>query len=171
MLAILGLLFSALTLAPLMAHLLEMQAKMGLSRADYQTAQQLYAGWDALGFVIVGALLSTLAYAWAVRSHLHQALLALLSFGCLLGTQVLFWTWTYPANQATRNWTSLPADWMELRLQWESSHAASAGLALLALITLILAVVEQRPRPAGSLTSAPPAWDSAWMEYASPASS
>lgn len=169
-LAILSLLFCALTLAPLMAHLLEMPAKMGLGRSDYLTAQQLYAGWDALAFVIVAALASTLAYAWAVRTHLRQALLALLSFGCLVGTQVLFWTWTFPANQATRNWTAMPEDWMELRLQWESSHAASAGLALLALVALILAVVDQRSEPRGSLTSAPPARDGAWMEYARPAS-
>jgi hypothetical protein len=26
----------------------------------------------------------------------------------MAGTQVLFWTFTYPANQQTRNWSVLP---------------------------------------------------------------
>jgi hypothetical protein len=30
------------------------------------------------------------------------------AFLCMAGTQVLFWTFTYPANQQTRNWSVLP---------------------------------------------------------------
>jgi hypothetical protein len=54
---------------------------------------------------------------------------------------VVFWTFTYPANQETGNWTTLPANWLELRRQWEYSHAASAALNLFALISLILSVL------------------------------
>ncbi|HZM33925.1 MAG TPA: hypothetical protein VFC18_05460 [Burkholderiales bacterium] len=39
-------------------------------------------------------------------------------------------------NRATENWTRLPAHWLELRAQWEYSHAASAVLNLLALVVL-----------------------------------
>jgi hypothetical protein len=35
----------------------------------------------------------------------------------------------------------LLANWLELRRQWEYSHAASAALNLLALISLILSVL------------------------------
>ena len=67
--------------------------------------------------------------------------LALTAFLCLVGTQVVFWTFTFPANRATANWSVLPANWMALRVQWEYSHAASAVLNLIALVALILTVV------------------------------
>ncbi len=57
------------------------------------------------------------------------------------GTQVLFWTFTFPANQLTENWTLVPDNWAALREQWEYSHAASALLNLVALVALIAAVV------------------------------
>jgi hypothetical protein len=59
----------------------------------------------------------------------------------MAGTQVLFWTFTFPANQQTHNWTVLPENWLALRQQWEYSHAASAGLNLMAFVALILAVL------------------------------
>jgi hypothetical protein len=68
-------------------------------------------------------------------------LLTLVALLCLVGTQVVFWTFTYPANQITNNWTVLPENWLEIRTQWEYSHATSAGLNLIALITLILSVL------------------------------
>jgi hypothetical protein len=67
--------------------------------------------------------------------------LVLTGFLCIAGTQVVFWTFTFPANQATGNWTMLPENWMALRAQWEYSHAASAVLNLIALVALILSVL------------------------------
>ena len=67
--------------------------------------------------------------------------LTLIAFLCIAGTQAVFWTFTYPANQVTHNWTMLPENWRQLREQWEYSHAASAMLNLSALITLILSVL------------------------------
>ena len=64
-------------------------------------------------------------------------LLAWIAFLCIVGTQVVFWTFTYPVNRMTANWTFLPGDWWELRKRWEYSHAASAVLNLIALIALI----------------------------------
>jgi hypothetical protein len=55
----------------------------------------------------------------------------------------VFWTFTYPANQATDNWTMLPENWLQLRSQWEYSHAASTVLNLIALVTLILSALVQ----------------------------
>jgi hypothetical protein len=50
-----------------------------------------------------------------------------LSAGLILAvTLVVFFVWTYPANQATANWTAVPADWQALRSQWEFSHTAHA---------------------------------------------
>lgn len=146
----LSLLFAALALAPALAHLLELPNKISLSGEDYLTVQQIYRGWALLGIVVVGALLSTLALTIMVRKERKVFVLTLIAFLCIAGTQVVFWTFTYPVNQQTNNWTVLPANWLELRNQWEYSHAASAGLNLVALITLILSVcAHESPRQTG----------------------
>jgi hypothetical protein len=137
----LSLLFAALAFAPAAAHLLELPNKIGLSREAYLTAQQLYRGWALLGIVVVGALLSTFAYAVVVRKQRKAFTLVVIALLCLAGTQVVFWTFTFPANQLTENWTVLPENWTVLRSQWEYSHAASALLNLAALIALILSVL------------------------------
>jgi hypothetical protein len=38
---------------------------------------------------------------------------------CIAGSLIVFFSLTYPANQVTNNWTTLPANWLELRFQWE----------------------------------------------------
>jgi ABC-type cobalamin transport system permease subunit len=138
-----SLLFAALALAPALAHLLELPNKIGLARDDYLTVQQIYRGWALLGFVVAGALLSTLILTIMVRKRPKQFALALVAFLCIVGTQIVFWTFTFPANQQTSNWTVLPENWMALRTQWEYSHAASAVLNLIALIALILSVLSR----------------------------
>jgi hypothetical protein len=143
----LSLLFAALALAPAMAHLLELPNKINLSREDYLTVQQIYRGWALLGFVVVGALLSTLAFTITVRKERKAFLFAFIAFLCIAGTQVVFWIYTYPANQATHNWTMLPENWVELRRQWEYSHATSAVLNLVALVTLVLSVLATVTEP------------------------
>ena len=140
----LSLLFAALALAPAMAHLLELPNKIYLARDDYLTVQQIYRGWALLGFVVAGALLSTLALTLTIRKEHKAFLFAIIAFLCIAGTQVVFWTYTYPANQATHNWTMLPEHWVELRQQWEYSHATSAVLNLVALVTLILSILARQ---------------------------
>lgn len=141
-----ALLFTALALAPTLAHLLELPNKLGLPKADYLTVQQIYRGWALLGVVVLGALLSTLILAILVRHHRQAFGFALAAFLCLVGTQVVFWTFTYPANAATENWTTLPANWEQLRIQWEYSHAASALLNALAFVAVALCVLTDESR-------------------------
>jgi len=136
-----SLLFTALALAPALAHVLELPNKINLSGEDYLTVQQIYRGWALLGIVVVGAILSTLVLTIMVRKEPEIFTLTLISFLCIVGTQVVFWVFTYPVNQKANNWTLLPENWLELRNQWEYSHATGAGLDLIALITLILSVV------------------------------
>jgi hypothetical protein len=127
---------AALALVPAMAHVLEMHSKMALSRADYKTVQQLYRGWSLAGVVVVGALTATAVLAYLLRHDPATFALALAAFACIVGTQVVFWIWTFPVNKATSNWTVLPDDWETLRRRWERSHAASAALNLTALLCL-----------------------------------
>jgi hypothetical protein len=140
----LSLLFAALALAPAMAHVLELPNKITLSRDEYLTVQHIYRGWALLGFVVAGALLSTLSLTIKLRKQHRAFLFSLLAFLCIAGTQVIFWTYTQPANQATHNWTMLPEHWEVLRQQWEYSHATSAGLNLIALMALMLSVLTSK---------------------------
>lgn len=140
-LRLIAVLFNALALAPALAHALELPNKITLSREDYVTVQQIYRGWDRLAFVVLGALLSNLVLAGLVRTKPKPFVLTVMAFLCLVGTQVVFWTYTYPANRKTHNWTVLPDNWQALRKQWEYAHATSAGLNLIALITLTLSVL------------------------------
>jgi hypothetical protein len=127
-----------------MAHLLELPNKIRLSREDYLTVQQIYRGWALLGSVVVAALLSTLALTVTVRQERRTFIFALIGCLCIAATQAVFWAYTYPANRATRNWTVLPESWADLRPRWEFSHAASAVLNLIALVSLILSVLSRQ---------------------------
>src|SRR5919109_3033258 len=139
----LSLFFVALAMAPAMAHLLVLPNKINMPREQYLIVQQIYRGWALLGIVVLGGLFSTLALTIMVRKHPNICVPILVAFLCLVGTQVLFWTFTYPANQQTQNWTVLPENWLALRRHWEYSHAASAGLNLIAFAVLILSVLWQ----------------------------
>lgn len=131
----------AIAMAGGWAHLLELPAKMRLSREDYLTVQQLYQGWALLGIAVVAALLATAALALLQRGEgapFHFALAAAL---CIALSLVVFFLFTYPANQTTQNWTLLPEAWEQLRRQWEYSHAAGAILYFAALASLVLSVL------------------------------
>jgi hypothetical protein len=93
------------------------------------------------GVFVVGALLSTLVLTIKVRHEPRIFILALIAFLCILGSQVIFWSVTYPVNQQTNDWTLLLGNWVELRNKWEYSHAASAVLNLTAVTALILSAL------------------------------
>jgi hypothetical protein len=143
----LALLFAALALVPAGAHLAELPNKITLDAEAYRTVQQIYRGWALFGIVVIPAVLSALALTITLRHHRAAFAPALLAFLCITGTQVIFWSLTFPVNVATVNWTELPANWAELRLRWEYSHAAAACLNLTAVIALIVSVLRYRSTP------------------------
>jgi hypothetical protein len=126
------------------AHLLELPNKMELSREDYLTVQQIYRGWALLGIAVVGALISTAALTWLHRGEDPPFYLALLATVLIALSLVVFFSFTFPVNQATQNWTVLPEGWESLRRQWEYSHAAGAILYFVALASLVLSVISRR---------------------------
>jgi hypothetical protein len=151
-----SLVFVGVALAPGLAHVLQMPQKMGLSGDDYLRVQQLYAGWAWLGILVFAALISTFALTILVRARLRQFALACIAFGSMLVTQVIFWIFTFPVNQQTHNWTTLPANWMTLRERWEYSHATAAVFDLIAFIAIVLAVLAA----IGHAEDAPMRWKS-----------
>ena len=64
----------------------------------------------------------------------------------IAATLAIFFAWTFPANQATGNWTSVPENWEQLRTQWEYSHAANAAITFLALLCSVGGAVATRTR-------------------------
>ena len=140
----LSLLFVALSLAPSMAHVLELPHKIGMSAADYLIVQQIYRGWALLGVVILVALVSTLVVALLERHERRRFALSGGAFLCLVGAQIVFWVYTYPVNVRTQNWTTLPDNWTSLRAQWEYSHTTGAALTLLAFVLLLIDVTARK---------------------------
>lgn len=136
-----ALLASALALGPALAHLFELPNKIGLSRDEYFVVQTIYRGWSQLGWLLLVQVASLATAAYLARMEARTLPLVLLGLAAVVAAQVVFWLFTYPANVATVNWTLIPDRWENLRRQWEYSHAAGAGLQLLAFCLLVLAVL------------------------------
>jgi len=139
-----ALLATAIAFGAALAHALELPNKIGMPRDAYFIAQSIYSGWNRLAFVLLVQLLGILAVIVLHRRESRVLWPTLVALGGLVAAQIVFWTWTFPANQATANWTRQPESWEALRWQWEYSHLAGAGFQLLAMIALILAVLRRR---------------------------
>ena len=129
----LALIVTAVALIPGGAHLFELPNKIGLPQDDYFVVQGIYRGWALFGAVIIPAALANLVLAILVRHDRRAFWCAVAAFLLIAASLAVFFTWTFPANQATANWTVAPANWATLRLQWEYSHAVNAVLMFAAL--------------------------------------
>jgi hypothetical protein len=69
------------------------------------TTQKIYAGWSFFGVAIIAVIIFTLKHTLMVRAERTAFLLSLTALLCLGATQVILWTFTYPMNVATNNWT------------------------------------------------------------------
>jgi hypothetical protein len=139
----LAVVLTALALLPGGAHLMALPAKIAMPEDPYFVAQQVYRGWAWAGVVIFFAIFANFAAAFFTNGNRRRLFTAA---GLLITTTLaLFFVWTYPANQATGNWTSVPDNWEQLRIQWEYSHAASAALTFLALLCAMAAALSTSP--------------------------
>jgi len=140
----LALVLTALALVPGGAHVLALPNKIDLAQDQYFIVQNVYRGWALFGIVLVGALIANLVLTIMLRGRGAPFALALLAFFCLALTLAIFFAWTYPANQATSNWMTIPANWEALRRQWEYSHAANAVVTFAAFCSVALSVLTTR---------------------------
>jgi hypothetical protein len=136
-----SLLLTILAMAPATAHLLELPGKIRLTEREYMTVQRVDDRWVLEGFMVGAALLSTLMLAALVYSNAMAFLFAAIAIVFTSATQAVFWTFAFPVNRETRDWTELPRDWTGLRRQWEYSHATNAALSLSGLVALIASVL------------------------------
>ena len=140
----LAILLTAVALVPVGAHLLELPGKIGLGQDQYFVVQGVYRGRAMLGAVLIGALLADLALVYVMRAQRAAAALALAAAILMAVTLATFFTWIYPANQATANWTVVPANWQTLRSQWEHTHALNAVVTFAALCAVSLSLIVRR---------------------------
>jgi hypothetical protein len=132
---------TALALVPGGAHLFALPNKINLSVSDYFVVQGIYRGWALLGIVLIGATLANFTLMILIREQRAPFVLALVSLLCLLATLAIFFAFTFSANQVTTNWTAAPANWQQLRWQWETSHAVNAVITFVAFCSLTLSVL------------------------------
>jgi hypothetical protein len=140
----LAIVLTALALVPAGAHLFELPNKIGLAQEEYFVVQSIYRGWALFGIVLFGALAANLALTIVLRRQRAAFWLALAGFLLVALTLLIFFTWTYPANRATADWTVAPEGWQELRTQWEYAHAANAVLTFIAFCSITLAALIAR---------------------------
>jgi len=136
--------FAALALVPAGAHLFALPNKINMGQGQYFTAQSIYSGWALLGIVLIGALIANGALAFMIRDGTGPFMFALAAVLCFAASLVVFFIWVFPANQATNNWTAVPADWRALRIRWEYGHAVSAILGFSALCFTTLAALTRQ---------------------------
>lgn len=136
----LAIVLTALALVPLGAHLFVLPNKILLTESNYFIVQNIYRGWALFGIVLFGALFANLTLAWALRGQRAFVFVAI-CLGCLVANLVIFFAFTFPANQATNNWTEVPADWQQLRWQWEVSHALNALIAFCGFCSLAFSML------------------------------
>jgi hypothetical protein len=135
----------AFTLLPAAAHVFELPNKLALAPHDYLVAQSSYRGWALFGFVVAGAVAVSALHAYLVKASPLALRWSLVVLACLATAQIIFWTFTYPMNVLTDNWTAMPADLEAARRQWEFSHAAASVFDFAALIAMILSMQASRP--------------------------
>jgi hypothetical protein len=140
----LALALTALALVPSGAHLFALPNKISLAAEQYFIVQNVYRGWSLFGVVLIGALIANLALALLLRGRGASFVLALFAFLCIAFTLVVFFIWTYAANQATNNWTMIPDNWEQLRREWEYSHAANAVVTFAAFCSVTLSSLMTR---------------------------
>jgi hypothetical protein len=139
----LGILLTALAVVPGGAHLAALPNKMKMAQESYFIAQQIYAGWALFGIVLFGALGANLALTIMLRRRGRPFGHALAACLFIAANLAIFFIWTFPANQVTRNWTIVPENWGDLRAQWEYSHAVNAVVMLIALACVVAAALRQ----------------------------
>ena len=139
---------TAIALVPGGAHLLALPAKIAMPEVPYFVAQQVYRGWAWLGFAMLLAILANFASALLTRDRRRPFAFSIAAGSLIAATVVIFFVWTYPANVATGNWTTVTDDWEVLRAQWEYSHAVNAGITFVALICATAAMLPAREKVA-----------------------
>ena len=154
----------AAAMALALAHALELPGKIRLDKEAYDAVQPIYYPGFTVGGGIgeAGGTISTIILLVLTPLGSADFWLTLMALLGLIGMQAVYWLLTHPVNKLWREGQNLdrfssgffsfgasrsrlenetrPPDWTELRDRWEYSHVARAGLALVSLIALAIAI-------------------------------
>jgi len=140
---------TALSLGPALGHLLELPAKLTYDGPLWLTVSQtLYGAFGTVGAAFeVGAVVTVVVLAILVRHRRPAFGWTVMGALFIVAAHVAYWIWLTPVNATVAGLTleTLPADWMELRNQWEYTHAARAVLQMIALGALVFSVLLEIP--------------------------
>ncbi|HET7833866.1 MAG TPA: hypothetical protein VFK88_12970 [Gallionella sp.] len=146
--------FTALSMGMAFSHLLELPAKMTYDAALWLMLQHtLYGAFGLIGAVIeVSAVLTAAILAILVQKRRLAFGWTLLGALCLAAGHAAWWIWVAPVNDVIAPLTraTLPADWENLRNQWEYTHAAHAVLQIIALGALVFSILVEGSPDASS---------------------
>ena len=138
----------ALDMGMALCHTLEMPAKLAAGGEEWLLFQHtLYREFGAGGpgaVIEIGAIIGTLALAWAVRRRRRSFVLTLVAAVCVSAAFFVVWiVFVAPVNAQTAQWTAatLPADWTRWRAQWEYAHAARFGLQFIGFSALVVSLL------------------------------
>ena len=145
------LVFVALSMGMAFCHALQLPAKMQYDGSQYVMLQNsLYVAFgppNIGAFIEFAAILTPIALTFLVRKRRPAFQLTLAATICLLVSfPVVFFLFTEPANTVFRQATptSVPANWVELRNQWEYSHAARFLLDLVGFSALLSSILAEK---------------------------
>jgi hypothetical protein len=139
-----ALVLSAVALAPAGAHLFALPNKIHLTQTDYFIVQSIYRGWALFGIALFCNLMVSAVLAIVVRAQTAPLVLMLISLVSQVAVLAIFFAFVYPTNVATDNWTTIPANWEQLRQHWEIGHAVNAAIGFAGFCALALSVLTAR---------------------------
>ncbi|MGH7503773.1 MAG: DUF1772 domain-containing protein, partial [Longimicrobiales bacterium] len=146
------LLLVALSMGLSFCHLMEMPIRLRWEPVLWITVtnvQGLYWLFGRVGAVIdVAAWVTAVALAFLVRQRLPAFWWTVLGAALMVVAHAAWWALVAPANAIMAGWSpeGIPLDFIEVRNQWEYTHATIALLKILGLCALLLSVLLETPR-------------------------
>jgi hypothetical protein len=114
-----------------------------------QHSLYLYFAWVG-ALAEVGAVAFLVVLCFLVQKRKPILLLTITATVCVAAGLGVWFAFVSPANAQMAHWNSvpLPADWTDVRMQWEFGHAASAILDLIGFGALVVSVILETPQVA-----------------------
>jgi hypothetical protein len=146
---LLTIMLAVLSTSAAVAHLLEMPAKLRMGDEWLVLLQTLYppAFGRVAGVAEIGAVVTAIVLVVLVRRRPCALPWTIVGALALVATHAAFWIWVQPVNARLMPLTpeTLPANWSQLRDQWEFTHAVRAILQMLALGALVWSILVETP--------------------------
>jgi hypothetical protein len=163
-LEVLSILLATVVASLTLAHALELPGKMRLDRESYLATQAIYyPGFTIAGIAEPLAVLAVASLLLSIPAGSTRFWLALFALVALAAVHIIFWIWVQPINKfwlkdiklgsasaaffgtkaaAASDGEQESLDWKALRDRWEFGHVARAGLAMIGLTLLAIAVTD-----------------------------